>query len=106
MMIDGKASTREKELLIEFAAQHGVGKERLSALFEQVRNREIPAVRFVSSGQRKAFLYFLIKLCVADGEITADEEAFVLAMGQRLKVDDVDLPGELAKARAALARSA
>ncbi len=106
VMADGRAAGREMALLGEFAAMHGIGRERLLAICQQVQNHELPAVRFITKAQRRNFLYFLIKLCVADGEITADEEAFVLSMGRKLKADDVDLPGELAKARAALQRSA
>lgn len=103
---DGKVRPAEYALLLEFALSRGLDQEGVDRIVKRVQERdEAAAIRFITKAQKRNFLYFMLKLCVADGEISAEEEAFMLRLGARLRVQDVDLPREIEKARKALQSS-
>ncbi len=102
MKADGKANRAEYALLQQFARERGVSPPRLEAIVRSARQGQMPEIRFNSDTGKAAFLNTMVKLCMADGNISAEEEQLMMGLADKLSPKDYDMPTKLAAAKASL----
>lgn len=104
LLADGKVSAQEEAWVVEFAAQREITPQKLKEIVSQVRRREYPEIRIRNEAAKKGFLTAMLRACMADGEISPAEEALIVDLARRLKLDPEEAKQRVREARARLGR--
>jgi uncharacterized tellurite resistance protein B-like protein/predicted RNA-binding Zn-ribbon protein involved in translation (DUF1610 family) len=103
MLADGVIDPREQKQLEKMAAKHNLPKARLAEIIRQVQSEdEVGLPQIEDWAKRKAFLGMLVRMCLADGNVSSGERQVLRALVAHLGYGDVDIDGMISKERAAL----
>lgn len=107
MLADGTIDAREQAALTRMAARRGVTAERLQQLVGQVQAEgAVTALATGATPQNAAFLQTLIVMCLADGDVAANERRVIKALVEHMRYTDADIEQMIQRERARLYQQA
>ncbi len=106
MLADGKVEPDEDRELKKMAAKHGIPPQRLYELVHQVQSaEEVDIPELADHEHRSDFFRGLVRMCLADGSVSASERRVLKSVVARFGYGDVDIDAMISRERADLYRS-
>jgi uncharacterized membrane protein YebE (DUF533 family) len=109
MLADGKIDDRELEVIKDIAIKRDINESRLQKIMAELQGAANPVDHVMQTSPRQAdhqLLRLLVRVALADGNISDEERSMLLAIGQKLKLVAADVDMLVTKERAALYREA
>ena len=103
MLADGVIDPKEEKHLRKMAAKHNIESTRLYELIHEVQTENkvhLPAVD--DWNKRNAFLKALVQMCLADGNVSADERSTLKSLVGHMGYSDIDIDTMIKSERAVL----
>jgi len=107
MLADGEIDPKEEQLLTSMAERRNINRDELQSLINQVRadGITIPIAVGDNAGNYE-FIKALVRMCLADGKVTAQERAMIQSLVHHMGYLDADIDIMIAEERARLYREA
>lgn len=107
MMADGIIDPKEEKALQKMAKNRNITQARLNQLISNVQlNGTVTAPESGNGSENKEFVQALIKMCLADGNVSASEKTLIKALTAHMSYTDVDIDMMIKKERAELYQQA
>lgn len=105
MLADGEETLAEKAFLQAYAKSRGIPPLRAAALSEAARTGKLDAPRPENGAQAEGMLRGMIRMSLADGVVTGEESAALVAFAARFGLTPGDVQTMIAEEREILSRA-
>jgi uncharacterized tellurite resistance protein B-like protein/predicted nucleic acid-binding Zn ribbon protein len=98
-LADGQLEASEREMLHAYAARYKIPPERVGELIEAAGANTLDVRAPANEGEARAILGAMAKVALADGKITREETALLLAAGSHLGLSEIDVTQLIARTK-------
>ena len=106
MLTDGEMAPAEYQLLKDYAAARHYDEKRLQCLIESIKEHTLEITLPEERENQEFFLRCLIRMSLADGKVTAEEQKLLSQIAAEMNLTDYELKLKINQERALLYRLA